>query len=77
MVLVIVREKPVRVYVRRGLTRYLCFKGFQSYKEISLVEFSHAGLTRLIRVLFHFNARIRPSVFTGLVGLSGAFQEAS
>ena len=26
-VLVIVREKPVRVYVRRGLTRYLWFKG--------------------------------------------------
>ena len=64
MVLVIVREKPVRVYVRRGLTRYPLFSKVFKYKGINLVEFSHAGLTRLIRVLFlSNNTRIRPSIF--------------
>ena len=50
-------------------------KVFQRYKEISLVEFSHAGLTRLIRVLFClYNTRIRPSIFRLGDGPLGAFR---
>ena len=54
------------------------FKGFQRYKEISLVEFSHAGLTRLIRVLFlSNNTRIRPSIFQVSRWATWSFQKAS
>ena len=56
------KGKTRRVYVRRGLTRYLSFKRFSTLK-INLVEVSHAGVTRLIRVLSClYNARIRPSI---------------
>ena len=42
---------------------------------ISLVEVSHAGVTRLIRVLFClYNARIRPSIFRLGDGSLGAFR---
>ena len=73
-VLVIVREKPVRVFVRRGLTRYLLFRKVFNFK-INMVEVSHAGFTRLIRVLFLlYNTRIRPSIFRLEDGPLGAFR---